>query len=324
MELVPCDYCGSAANEAVLRTTAYDLAEPFTAVRCLGCGLMFTNPRPVQSRIGTYYSVSSYYSYQSLESVRDLSYAQRIKQVMFDAYYNADRGVLTTSFARAVLSRVLIVPPREKMGRILDVGCGSGGFLLMMKNCGWETAGVEISAEACNAANRHGLNVHCGQVEDAPLPDASFDVIVLSQSLEHLYSPKSALRAAHRLLKSDGVLIIGVPNCEGIDQRLFRENWHAWDLPRHLYHFTPTSLRQYLETAGFQPTSLRSTILTPLQVTSQELRRKVSGKPVSSALRAVAGDLFKLWCIKPLEMAFSRSARESLGVYMAAYARKAA
>jgi SAM-dependent methyltransferase len=194
----------------------------------------------------------------------------------------------------------------------------------MMRHCGWQTAGVEIGAEASAIANRHDLNVFCGQVEDAPFPEASFDVIVLSQSLEHLYSPKSALRKIHRLLKSDGVLIVGVPNCDSFDQRLFRENWHAWDLPRHLFHFTPDSLRRYFDDAGFHVTEMRGKYLTPPNVTVQEVRRGVQRYSENRWYRyaAAAGYYFNVWCVKSAWFLVSKCARASFGVYIAAYATK--
>ncbi len=145
----------------------------------------------------------------------------------------------------------IIVLPEEN-GRLLDIGCGNGAFLDLMRTYGWRTYGTEISKDAAERARELDLEVFGGELKDANYPSKYFDVIVINQVLEHVHSPKEILLECNRIIKKDGVLIIGVPNFDCFDGRLFKGNWSSLQIPRHLYHFTPHSLKMYLKSTGFE------------------------------------------------------------------------
>ena len=124
---------------------------------------------------------------------------------------------------------------------------------------GWDVYGVEMSEVAvAQARERVGDCIHVGTLERAPFKDESFDVILFSHSLEHLFSPFDALGRVRRLLKPDGMIVIAVPNADSLEARLLSQSWFPCDPPRHLYHFGKAALTRLLERAGFRVVGLRT------------------------------------------------------------------
>ncbi len=141
---------------------------------------------------------------------------------------------------------------QSKGGRLLEVGCNEGLFLHLARQAGWETQGVEIAElGAVYAREILNLEVFNGELIEANFPDEYFDVVTFWHVLEHLLDPQLDLREAHRILKLDGLLIVDVPNIASWQAKVFSSNWKALDIPRHLYHFSPDSLRAMLAQAGF-------------------------------------------------------------------------
>jgi SAM-dependent methyltransferase len=149
--------------------------------------------------------------------------------------------------------------PWRGQGRLLDVGCGPGGNLAMFQEQGWDVYGVEMSpAAVARARDRVGDRIHAGTLETAPFAEESFDVILFSHSLEHLFSPADTLAHARRLLKPEGMIVVTVPNAGSLETWVFGRWWVPWDPPRHLYHFVPGTLGRLLERCGFRVTRLRT------------------------------------------------------------------
>ena len=179
--------------------------------------MVFVNPRPTVEAIHLYYP-SDFYQV-------DADPSQLLKE---------KRGTL-----EARLELVGDLPP----GRVLDVGCQKGEFLYVMKQRGWEPAGVEFSSTPPNV---FGLPIYCGELKDAPLEPASFDLITLWAVLEHVHRPLEVLRHVSRLLKPEGRALVLVPNFNSIPARFMRHD----DVPRHLLMFTPRTLRRAAQEAG--------------------------------------------------------------------------
>jgi SAM-dependent methyltransferase len=206
----------------------------FMIVQCHHCGLCFTNPRPSARGIGSFYP-AHYGPHQLTESKgAGPSWWQRLPLVR----QRPD-----------VLRKTL---PIHGQGRLLDFGCGSGSFLLRMRRQGWKVTGLDAS-EAVVARLRGQLGLHAlsGSLPHPALEDASFDVITMWQSLEHVHQPLEVLQAARQILAPGGKLIATVPNIDSLAFRWFGSAWSGLDLPRHLVHFTPETLRRMLRGAGF-------------------------------------------------------------------------
>ena len=142
-------------------------------------------------------------------------------------------------------------PTREKVlklaqaGALLDVGCSSGGFLRTLQSGSWKLYGLEISPdEARKAKVASGAEVFVGTVLDAQFPPQSFDVITAFHFLEHTHNLKEVVSKMCEWLKPGGFIYIQVPNIESLESRIFKSYWYGLELPRHLWHFSPDSLRQ--------------------------------------------------------------------------------
>ncbi len=142
-------------------------------------------------------------------------------------------------------------------GAILDLGCSSGGFLASLKDPSWKLYGIEMSESvARDAEAKCGAQVFVGNILDASFAPSSFDAITCFHVFEHLYHPREVLAKVAEWLKPDGVFYIMMPNIDSAGRRIFGSYWYALELPRHLYHFSPTSLRNLATSVGLEDISL--------------------------------------------------------------------
>ncbi|HEY7531908.1 MAG TPA: class I SAM-dependent methyltransferase [Nitrospiraceae bacterium] len=146
----------------------------------------------------------------------------------------------------------------RRRGRALDVGCGDGSFLIGLARQGWEVFGTELSAPiAATAKQRLGDRVRIEEIEKISHQEASFDLITFWHVLEHLDHPRRALAAARRLIKSDGTVVIAVPNIGSLQAQLFKQDWLHLDVPRHRWHFDPGTLSDLAERCNFEVRQVR-------------------------------------------------------------------
>lgn len=237
MEETTCNFCGGAtathyATVQDLLLERFDVAAELVA--CSQCGLVYQNPRPALAEMGQHYP-------PEYDSYVDHAVQKRnpLLQRAIDYGFN---------------KRCRYVTKRKTQGKLLDIGCAAGSFLLAMQRQGdWQVQGVEITpAVAQVARERHGLNVFTGTLEEAHFADASFDAVTMWDVLEHLHDPLAGLQEIGRILKPDGILVVRVPNLASWDAKLFSTAWAGLDAPRHLYIFTPQTLSALLDKAGFE------------------------------------------------------------------------
>lgn len=229
MEWTACDLCG--ANDARLLFHATDtnthLPGVFSIVRCRHCHLVYLNPRPDQHQIRPYYPADGYFCFNLDAAPTHLGQDDPLLQVL----------------------RQLDLAG----SRLCDVGCGTGRFLLAARQTGWQVAGIEPHDRArrrCNA--RLGERLVFPSFERARFPPGAFDLVTFWHALEHLPSPRAALGESHRILRKGGLLALAVPNFQSLERRVWGANWIAIMAPTHLFHFTRSTLRRYLETSGFE------------------------------------------------------------------------
>ena len=245
MESTACNYCGSSAADEFLslQDLLLDRLEIRTRlVKCRDCGLVYQNPRPTISEMAAHYP-------PEYDSYAPNPVTQRTPWLLRLAY---DYGVR---------KRLKTVTHHKSGGRLLDVGCATGTFLLGVKrHSKLEPEGVEINAEAAAVARGEGLKVTVGALEEADFPGDSFDAVTLWDVFEHLHDPSSALAELHRVLKPGGVLVMRVPNLDSYDAGIFGRNWAGYDSPRHTYVFGLDILQKLLRRAGFRVLSMRCNI----------------------------------------------------------------
>jgi len=140
-----------------------------------------------------------------------------------------------------------------KSGKILDIGCGRGLFLDVMRRGGWDTIGTEFSAKTASyAINTYGLKILPGDIIQHKLPAKSFDAININQVLEHLKNPDKVIEESLRLLRKGGLLIVSVPDLRSPQFTIGKKNWFLLDLPYHLFHFTEEGLGELLRKNKFK------------------------------------------------------------------------
>ncbi len=137
-------------------------------------------------------------------------------------------------------------------GHILDVGCGNGGWLLRMKAAGWSVQGVEPDGTAAMFANKADIPVHCGTLPDAGFHDRSFDLIRFHYVFEHIHNPNEILEEVRRIMASDGICLIRVPNIKSVNFSLFKKYWFPLDIPRHVVHYTPDGMQRIAQKHGMK------------------------------------------------------------------------
>jgi 2-polyprenyl-3-methyl-5-hydroxy-6-metoxy-1,4-benzoquinol methylase len=226
-EKIRCCVCGGDDTEPFL-----DMAG-FQYERCVECGLVYQNPRPVFGDLRKRYSDDYFrYEFDNQENFFTLM-KLGLRDIRFDTFCsNGQKGDR----------------------RFLDIGCATGLLLNHMKKLGWEARGVEICKPSVEYARREfGLDVFLGTLEEASFPDGCFDVVHFSHVIEHVPEPKEMLLEVRRVLKDDGHVIVTTPNVTGWHARFTGRNWRS-AIPDHVHLFSIRTLRALLENTGYRVT----------------------------------------------------------------------
>lgn len=228
----------------------FELPGTFTLVECLRCSLVSLFPMLSRSQVAPYYPAKKYYAYDS--KVKGSFFATlRTYLVRANNHPSPVSKILAM-----LLPKVPAIPDSLTGGKILDVGCGVGDTLILLKELGWETYGIDIDETAVAVAKKRGVDhVRVGFYQDiSTYPDNFFDAIRLYHVIEHLDDPLQCLRLVNKKLKKGGQLIIGTPNIESLVSHLFGTYWYNLDAPRHLVLFSPRTLREAVVQSGFRVT----------------------------------------------------------------------
>lgn len=219
----------------VLRIKDYTVSsEIFEVWHCNACTARFTQQVPPGEKIGRYYQAEAYVSHTDT------------KKGLVNRLYHLVRNY-TLQTKRKLVQKATGL----KTGALLDVGAGTGAFSAAMQQAGWAVTGLEPDDTArANARTQHGITL---QSPDNlfKLPVNSFDAITLWHVLEHVHELHRYLDTFNALLKPNGVLVIAVPNYTSYDAAIYQEHWAAYDVPRHLYHFSPQSMLALAKLHGF-------------------------------------------------------------------------
>ncbi|TWV08278.1 class I SAM-dependent methyltransferase [Bacteroidaceae bacterium HV4-6-C5C] len=230
-----CPLCNGVQIDQVMACKDYYASgEAFELCRCHGCGFLFTQNFPVEGEIGRYYATPNY-----------ISHSDTRKGLVNFVYHWVRKYMLGCKVS------LVIRESHKRKGSLLDIGTGTGYFPNAMQRKGWQVSAVEKNEKARDFAKKQfGLDV----LPDNQLREfkaGSFDVITLWHVLEHLEDLNGVWEHLHGLLKDKGILIIAVPNSSSFDARKYQEHWAAYDVPRHLWHFTPDSIQRFGVKHGF-------------------------------------------------------------------------
>lgn len=231
-----CPVCRSGIIEYRLTATDNTVSkENFEIWECAECTLRFTQDIPSAAGIGRYYQSPEYVSHSNT------------RKGIINTLYHWVRNFTLRSKKRMIRRLTML-----KAGKLLDIGAGAGAFAHTMQKAGWKVTGLEPDATARqNAKIHYQLDLlDISQLEQQPAD--YFDAITLWHVLEHVHDLHGYMRSFHRMLKDRGTLFVAVPNYTSYDADIYAEHWAAYDVPRHLYHFSPHSMDILAEQHGLQ------------------------------------------------------------------------
>ena len=233
-----CPSCGGSRFIDKLSCTDHTYSKKaFTIVECQSCGLHFTNPRPSEKDIGVYYDNPEYVSHT-----------------------DTNEGLLFTLYG--IVKRYTLGRKRKLIETlsgdrtVLDYGAGSGDFSNELASNGWIVSSFEPDPTARQLIQRKNSSIELIDSLDS-LNDRSKSIIALWHVLEHVHQLQDTIDAFQRILTDNGKLVIAVPNHSSNDAEFYQENWAAYDVPRHLYHFNPATIESLMLSRGFKLTAIK-------------------------------------------------------------------
>ncbi|RYF58840.1 MAG: class I SAM-dependent methyltransferase [Cytophagaceae bacterium] len=233
-ELQECPACAGTSFTPYLTCQDQLVSQKqFAIQQCNKCQLLFTNPRPTVETIGSYYKSDTYISHDDT------------KKGVIDTIYRTVRSYALSQKESWIRSM------NGGVGALLDYGCGTGAFIKECQEKGWSITGFEPDPDARQLASERVSQKILKDTNEIKSLD-KLDVITLWHVLEHVADLKETLAILVDKLKTGGHLVIAVPNPASKDAAVYGSNWAAYDVPRHLYHFTPTVLTALIETYGLK------------------------------------------------------------------------
>ena len=184
--------------------------------------LLITFPKPSPEKLPSYYESEDYISHTDG------------KRSLFERVYHLIKNI-------ALKNKVKLINAQSKKGKLLDIGAGTGDFLVAAKIAGWETIGIEPSSKAKKIAINKGVSF-ANNLSD--LKNDSFDVITMWHVLEHVANLDEYIFELKRLIKPTGTILIAVPNYKSFDANYYGKFWAAFDVPRHIWHFSKTAIQK--------------------------------------------------------------------------------
>jgi SAM-dependent methyltransferase len=242
IRLETCPLCSSQEILHFLSCTDHFVTkEVFEISKCGNCGFAFTQDYPDEFETGNYYESDDYISHSDS------------KKGMTDKAYHVVRRIMLRRKSKIIMKMTGL-----SKGSILDIGSGTGYFLNTMKRSGWNTKGIEINSKAREyTTSRFNIDSISPERIDT-IPSGSFDCITLWHVLEHFHEPFKYMNEIRRLLKSSGLCIIALPNSSSFDCRHYGKEWAAYDVPRHLWHFNPSTFSLFAKKNQFAITETGS------------------------------------------------------------------
>ena len=254
-----CPFChsGSIQQKFVVKDHSVS-GESFTIFECRQCHGAFTQDVPAQEDIGRYYASENYISHSDTQEgfINKAYHLVRSKTLL-------QKKNLIQSFTK-----------KEK-GSIADIGCGTGAFLHSMQQAGWQTTGFEPDDTARQNAQ---LLYNVSPLASPELYNQaaeSFDAVTMWHVLEHVHELHAYLDQVKKILKKEGVFVVAVPNYTSADAAHYQQYWAAYDVPRHLYHFSPASMELLMKQHGLQVVTTKPMWFDSFYVSmlSEEYRR---------------------------------------------------
>lgn len=231
-----CPCCLSKNIRQQLSVKDYTVSKQlFDVWECTDCTLRFTQNIPEEAAIGDYYKAENYISHTDT------------KKGFVNKLYHLVRNTTLKSKCRLVGRYTGL-----DQGHVLDIGAGTGAFLAAIRDRGWGVKGIEPDAKARDLSIKHHILPLEGPEKLPDLSTASFEAVTLWHVLEHVHNLHGYMEQIKRILTPGGKAFIAVPNYTSYDANVYKEHWAAYDVPRHLYHFSPTAMKHLLKRHGLK------------------------------------------------------------------------
>lgn len=232
--LQACPSCGHQQFKTFLNAIDYTVSkETFEMVQCKSCELVFTNPRPEADKAGKYYQSEAYISHSNTQ------------KGLINQLYHWVRNITLKQKTQWIKGYQI----GEK--KLLDIGCGNGHFLKACQEDGWNITGMELDPDTAKRASellQQDIHPSIKKIES----NEQFDLITMWHVLEHVYEMKEYFAFFKSQLSPKGKLLLALPNHKSYDAELFQQYWAAYDVPRHIYHFNPSTLAFLAQQEGFK------------------------------------------------------------------------
>lgn len=261
-----CPLCGRVRPIILMESFVHEFDRTFQLIRCHECGMGYTHPRPALADLPLLYP-PHYEAYQPSRPGDRRHWLKRQRWRLEQWCHRNAMSKKTTwkkclgQWLLPILSPrpdTMMALPLEGEGRLLDLGCGIGEYAQKMTERGWRVDGLDLSAHAAAEAERlFGLKVWVGSLPHPRVAPQSYDVITMGQVLEHVPHPHQIVAAVVEALKPGGRLVVSVPNLDGWGRSRFGPYWWPLQMPRHLLHFTPSTLNALMRMHGLEVESLR-------------------------------------------------------------------
>ena len=230
-----CPLCGSnAIRKRFTCTDHFATGETFDVYECTDCHFAFTQNVPDEKEIGRYYESPTYISHSNTN------------KGITNRLYHLVRKIMLKNKTGLVKRLTLL-----KNGKILDYGAGTGHFARAMKKRGWEVTAIEKSDKARELSRREFDFEMLPTESLSDIKDREFDVVTMWHVMEHIQDLDNMWDELYRILDDTGIAIIAVPNSKSYDAQKYGEHWAAYDVPRHLWHFTPNTIMRWGEKHNF-------------------------------------------------------------------------
>ena len=283
-----CPICNHPNTVKAIESQDFSLTqEYFSIYHCVPCNFRFTSPVPIQTEIGKYYNFVEYISHTDVKEgwMNRLYHAVRIKTL-----------AKKTKWVQSLFT--------GHKGTLLDIGAGTGAFVHAMQEKGWKVNGLEPDA-ATRSKAFDNYKIKLQSTETIfELPENEYEVISMWHVLEHVHTLKPYLHQCYKSLKQNGRLIIAVPNFTSFDAKYYKKYWAAYDLPRHLYHFSPKSMSILLDEIGFEIVSTKPMWYDSFYVSLLSEKYKQSGK-IGLLLAFFIGGISNLFALSDASKASS-------------------
>jgi len=233
---IDCPVCGSSELTTVFSVIDYTVSKKsFQINECSSCSVRFTQDVPGEDSIGSYYKSEEYISHSNTSK----GLINWLYQLVRKRTLKQKKGLIQNMTGL-------------RNGNLLDIGSGTGAFVNEMKTAGWQINGLEPDADARNNCKQE-YGILLDDISSFyELPDSSYDAITMWHVLEHVHNLHGYIAKLKSLLKQNGKLFIAVPNYTAKDAVIYKEYWAAYDVPRHLYHFSPKAIQVLMEKHGLK------------------------------------------------------------------------